>query len=267
MIDTGKRNVLGVLVDGLDYDAATHRILQAAEAREGSGVTALAVHGVMTGFMDAEHRYRLNQLDLVTPDGQPVRWALNVLYGIRLSDRVYGPKLMTLVCAQAAARNLPVFLYGSQDPVLDALANNLRDRFPRLVVAGTESSKFRRTSETEQRQLANRIISSGARITFVGLGCPRQEVFASECRERLGMPVVAVGAAFDYHAGIATEPPSWVQRVGMQWAYRLAQSPRRLWRRYLLLNPAYAVLLLVQASGAWKPDEHGIEPSGPSRYG
>lgn len=253
MIDHGKRNVLGVLVDAVDQEAAEQRVVEAAHDGRSYGVSALAVHGVMTGVLDPVHRHRLNALELVTPDGQPVRWALNWLHGTRLRDRVYGPDLTLSLCARAAAEGLPVYFYGSTPEVLDALTANLQERFPGLKVAGSEPSRFRRLTEAEIAETAERIRSSGARITFAGLGCPRQEVFAYELRDALGMPVIAVGAAFDYHAGLVDEPPRWVQDRGLQWAYRLAQDPRRLWRRYVLLNPNFVARLLAQKLGVWSP--------------
>jgi N-acetylglucosaminyldiphosphoundecaprenol N-acetyl-beta-D-mannosaminyltransferase len=266
MIDRGKKSVLGVLVDEVDYEAAVDRIAEAAAERRAFGASALAVHGVMTGVLNREHRYRLNALELVTPDGQPVRWGLNWLYHARLSDRVYGPKLMLAVCELAVERGYPVYLYGSRREVLDQLLGRLRRLVPGLEVAGAEQSKFRRVSSDEKRGIVERMVSSGARIAFVGLGCPRQEVFAYEYRHELRMPVIGVGAAFDYHAGIVKEPVASVQRLGLQWAYRLAQDPKRLWRRYLTLNPAYATLLVVQLSGAWRPDPSGVPPRRELRY-
>jgi N-acetylglucosaminyldiphosphoundecaprenol N-acetyl-beta-D-mannosaminyltransferase len=185
VIDLGKRSVAGVDVDALDYDAATARIIAAAEEGKGYAVTALAVHGLMVGVDDDEMRYRLNHFDLVTPDGQPVRWALNLLHGTRLPERVYGPDLSLLVFAEAAARGLPVYFYGSRPEVLERLVTNLSARFPGLKVAGCEPSKFRTLTPEESEEVVQRIRSSGARITFVGLGCPRQEVFAYEYRDRL----------------------------------------------------------------------------------
>jgi N-acetylglucosaminyldiphosphoundecaprenol N-acetyl-beta-D-mannosaminyltransferase len=259
MKDLGKRSVLGILVDAVDYDAAVWRIIQAAKDRRPYGVSALAVHGVMSGVMDREQRYRLNHLDLVTADGQPVRWALNLLHGARLSDRVYGPTLTLKLCPLAAADGLPIYLYGSSPDVVDQLRSNLLARFPGLTIAGAEPSKFRRTTPGEKADIVGRIRSSGARITLVGLGCPRQEMFVHEYREALGMPVVAVGAAFDYHAGVMKEPPLIVQTAGLHWLYRLAQQPRRLWKRYVLLNPAYTGLLLLQALRLWRPDPNDSE--------
>jgi N-acetylglucosaminyldiphosphoundecaprenol N-acetyl-beta-D-mannosaminyltransferase len=245
----GKRNILGVQVSAIDYEAAVARIIAAAEKRERLTVSALAVHGVMTGVLDSAHQFRLNHLDLVLPDGQPVRWALKLLHGVGLPDRVYGPTLMKKVCEAAAARGLPVFLYGSRPPVLAALAHNLQAQIPGLRVAGIEPSRFRRLSDREQLELGDRIQHSDASIVFVALGCPRQEVWVYELGHLLTVPLIAVGAAFDFHAGMLPQaPPQW-QRAGLEWLFRLACEPRRLWRRYVYLNPAYAGLVLMQALG------------------
>lgn len=259
-IDAGKRNVLGVLVDVVDYRGAVHRIVRAAEAIRGFSGTALAVHGLMEGVHSPEMRYRLNRLDLVTPDGQPVRWALDLLYRTGLPDRVYGPRLMLELCHAAAYRELPIFLYGSRRDVLDRLERNLRTRVPGIVIAGSEPSLFRTITPTEKRAIVRRIRDTGARITLVGLGCPRQEIFAFEYRDALRMPVIALGAAFDYHAGLLREPAPWVQRAGLQWLHRLAQEPRRLWRRYIMLNPQFAARFALQALGFSRPDPDDVRP-------
>src|SRR5690242_12524218 len=175
MIDQGKRNVLGVQVDAVDYAAAVDKILTAAREQRPLAVTALAVHGVMTGVQDRAHGARLNAFDLVTPDGQPVRWALNNLYGAGLTDRVYGPDLTLKVLASCADEGLPVYLYGSTVDTLDRLVPALTARLPGLKVAGAEPSKFRPLAPGEDRELAERIAASGARVVLVGLGCPRQE--------------------------------------------------------------------------------------------
>lgn len=268
MIDRGKHNVLGVLVDAIDYEGAVARVVEAAEARRPLAVSALAVHGVMTGVLDATHRYRLNHLDLVVPDGQPVRWALNRLHRAGLADRVYGPNLMLAVCEQAAARGLPIYLYGSSGEVLTALSANLHERFPRLTISGADPSLFRRTSEDEKRAIAARITASGAAIVFVGLGCPRQEVWAYEYREQLSQPVLAVGAAFDFHAGLLPQAPDWMQSAGLEWAFRLLKEPSRLWRRYLLYNPAFLFLLGLQLTGMRRFDPgRCAAPAAELRYG
>lgn len=253
MIDRGKHSVLGVMVDSVDYEAATARIIEAAEERRPYSVTALAVHGVMTGAQDPAHQARLNAFDLVTPDGQPVRWALNALHRADLTDRVYGPELTLKVIEECARRGLAIYFYGSTDDTLGRLLERLREKFPDLVVAGAESSKFRSAEPGEAEAIGARIVETGARVVLVGLGCPRQEVFTYAMRPHVDAPLLAVGAAFDYHAGLLRTPPSWMQRRGLEWLWRLGLEPRRLWRRYLLLNPAYLARLAAQRLGIWKP--------------
>jgi N-acetylglucosaminyldiphosphoundecaprenol N-acetyl-beta-D-mannosaminyltransferase len=258
----GKRSVLGVLVDVTDYAEATSLIVEAARERRPYAVTALAVHGVMTGVQDRAHNARLNSFDLVTPDGQPVRWALNTVHHAGLGDRVYGPTLTLKVVEAAAAEGLPIYLYGSTQPTLDRLVPALEKMFPALKIAGVEASKFRTSHPGEAEEIAERIKGSGARIVLVGLGCPRQEIFTYAMRPLLDMPLLAVGAAFDYHAGLLKNPPAWMQKYALEWLWRLGLEPKRLWKRYVLLNPAYLARLAAQRSGLWKatPPAPATEP-------
>ncbi|AVT30939.1 MULTISPECIES: WecB/TagA/CpsF family glycosyltransferase [unclassified Plantactinospora] len=252
MISRGKRNVLGVLVDAVDYEAATEQVVAAGRERRPMALTALAVHGVMTGVLDPAHNARLNAFDVVTPDGQPVRWALNLLHRAALAERVYGPDLTLSVLARFADEGMPVYLYGSTDATLARLIPELERMFPALKIAGVESSKFRPARPGEDAEIADRIRASGARLVLVGLGCPRQEVFAYAMRPLLDMPLMAVGAAFDYHAGLLRKPPPWMQRVGLEWLWRFGLEPKRLFHRYMVLNPAYVARLTAQRLGIWK---------------
>ena len=228
---------------------------RAARGKQPLTITALAVHGVMTGVLDAAHRRRLNALDLGLPDGQPVRWALNALFRAGLVDRVYGPELMLRVCRMAADEGFAVAFYGSRQEVLDDLRSSLLLLFPSLRIATMMPSRFRRVDSGEQAALAASLAASGAQIVFVGLGCPRQEVWLYEHRELLSMPQLAVGAAFDFHAGRLRQAPAWMQRRGLEWLFRLAVEPTRLWRRYLFLNPLFLAMLLLQATGLRRPAE------------
>jgi N-acetylglucosaminyldiphosphoundecaprenol N-acetyl-beta-D-mannosaminyltransferase len=252
MIDAGKRSVLGVLVDVVDYDAAAAKVLDAAREQRQFALTALAVHGVMTGVQDRVHGARLNAFDVVTPDGQPVRWALNSLHGAGLVERVYGPTLTLEVLRRCSGEGLPVYLYGSTTETLDRLVPELIKLFPALKIAGVEASKFRQVRAGEDVDIAERIKASGARVVLVGLGCPRQETFAYAMRPLVDAPLLAVGAAFDYHAGQLRKPPPWMQRYGLEWLWRLGLEPGRLWKRYLLLNPAYLARLAAQKLRLWK---------------
>lgn len=259
---TSALSVLGVGVHPTTYELAVTEVIRAAEQNAPLAVSALAVHGVMTGVLDQQHRHRLNGLDLVVPDGQPVRWALNLLYRSDLRERVYGPRLMLEVCTAAAGAGIPIFLYGSTPEVLQPLQEQLVERFPGLQIVGATPSRFGELDAKAMDEVAGEIRASGARIVFVGLGCPRQEEFVWAMRDRLGIPALAVGAAFDFHAGRAEEAPEWMQRQGLQWLHRLVRDPRRLWRRYLLLNPLYLALLAGQKLRLYRPNPRpGTPPS------
>ncbi|NMG11031.1 WecB/TagA/CpsF family glycosyltransferase [Brasilonema sp. UFV-L1] len=251
MINQGKYSILGINIHAVDYDFAVSTIVRAAQLKRPCSVSALAVHGVMTGFLDPVHARRLNGIDLVVPDGQPVRWALWWLYKKKLPDRVYGPNLTLRVAQAFAERGLSVYLYGSKPETLNKFAQNLMRSFPNLKIVGMEPSKFRRLKAYERIELAERIQTSGANAVFLGLGCPRQEVWAYEYRNLLNLPILAVGAAFDFHAGTLPQAPKILQDYGLEWLFRFVQEPKRLWQRYLLLNPLYVWNIFLQYLG-WK---------------
>jgi exopolysaccharide biosynthesis WecB/TagA/CpsF family protein len=231
--------VLGVKVSRTDYDAAVAAIIKAAQQRRSFGVTALAVHGLMEAHRDPAFAELLNTLDLITPDGQPVRWALNLLGARELKDRVYGPTLTLKVCAAAAAQQLPVFFFGSSPDVLERLQRNLKSKFPNLIIAGAQADRFREPTATEDAEDIVTIIRSGAAIVFVGRGCPRQEKWVAAHLGKIPGAMIAVGAAFDFHAGTSRQAPTLLQDYGLEWLFRLAMEPRRLWQRYLILNPLF----------------------------
>lgn len=251
-----KAPLFGVEVSATTYEEATEEIIAAAHARRAACVSALAVHGVMTAADDPAFAAMLNRFELVVPDGQPVRFALNWLHRAGLRDRVYGPELTLRLCARAAQEGIGIFLYGSSLPVVDALAERLQGHFPGLRIAGREPSLFRPLTESEDEALVRRIAESGAGIVFVGLGCPLQEKFASDHRDRVDAVQVCVGAAFDFHAGTKPMAPRWMQRAALEWLFRLLHEPRRLWKRYGQTNSAFLLrltrelLLGARGSGA-----------------
>lgn len=249
MRENKKYNLLGIQINSTDYSNVIEQVACAAYKEESLTISALAVHGVMTGVLDKEHQHRLNNLDVVVPDGQPVRWALNWLHDCQLRERVYGPTLMIRICEQAATRGLPIYLYGSTSRVLNSLSHRLKEKIPDLKISGVMPSLFRKLSVEEQVDISRNIAESGASIVFVGLGCPRQETWLYEHKDLLNMPMIAVGAAFNFHAGLLSQAPLWMQNYGLEWLFRLLSEPRRLWRRYLYLNPLYLILLGVQLLG------------------
>ncbi len=268
MINRGRKNILGIQIDAVDYEGAVEAVTNAAQNQQPFAISALAVHGVMTGVLDRVHRYRLNDLEMVVPDGQPVRWALNLLYGAKLPNRVYGPTLTLKVCERAAQEGLPIFLFGGTQELLGLLKSKLEETFPGIQIAGMKASRFRRLDEKERDELVDEIRATGAAITLCGIGCPRQEVWAYEFRKRLSMPVLAVGAAFNFHAGLLPQAPQFVGDYGLEWLYRLIQEPKRLWRRYLYLNPLYISLFFAQYVHLWNPNlKDSDQPTGEILYG
>ena len=234
-----KYDVLGVKISGTTYDEAVDAIIAAAKRRARAVVSLTAVHPVVVASGDRELREQINGFDLVGPDGQPVRWALNRLYGLGLQDRVYGPEITLRICRRAAAEQLPIYLYGATPEVLEKLQKNLLKQFPELVIAGSESPPFRPLSDPEDLEMVDRVNGSGAALMFISLGAPKQDIFAAEHRDRINAVQICVGAAFDFHAGVKSVAPGWMQRNSLEWLYRLCQEPRRLWRRYLVTNSVF----------------------------
>jgi N-acetylglucosaminyldiphosphoundecaprenol N-acetyl-beta-D-mannosaminyltransferase len=245
-MNLGRHSVLGVEIDAVDYAETVDQIVTAAKDGRWFGVAALPVHSVMSAVIDPSFAADIANMSLRVPDGQPVRWALHVLYGIKLADRVYGPELMLRLCVRATADALPVFLFGSRPEVLARLQERLCARFPGLRIAGALCGPEGPSAAVPRDEDLRAISASGAKVLFVALGCPKQEQWAAQTRGRLLMPVVAVGAAFDFHAGTVAQAPDYLQRLGLEWLFRLSKEPRRLWRRYLLLNPAYVALIAAQ---------------------
>jgi len=206
------------------------------------------VHMAMEAYDSREFRRIVNSADLVTPDGMPLVWMLRKL-GVSDQQRVYGPALMDRVCEVASRQGVPVGLYGGQRETLESLVKSMRSRFPKLRIAYAYSPPFRPLSDEEDERVVQEINNSGARILFVGLGCPKQERWMAEHKGRVQAVMLGVGAAFDFHAGKVPQAPGWMQRMGLEWLFRLATEPRRLWRRYAKHNPRFVVLALMQLLG------------------
>lgn len=245
-----KLSLFGVGVSRTDrYDEVVEQVIAAARDHRPLMLSALSVHALMMAATRPEMGRSIGRADIVTADGQPVRWAMNLLYEAKLVRRVCGPELMLEVCAAAARERLPIYLYGSRPEVVERLAARLPERFPGLAIAGVDPSRVRppgfppSVEEPEDRADVARIVASGARIVFIGLGCPLQETWVAAHREALGMPALCVGAAFDFHAGVKVRAPEWLQRLGLEWLFRLAQDPRRLFRRYARTNSEFLLRL------------------------
>ncbi len=242
-------NVLGVGVSVVNMDRAVQTILAWVAAEERGYVCATSVHGIMESQRHPDLRRIHNSAAMVAPDGMPLVW-LGRRAGHRDMSRVYGPDLMLHVCDRGLAAGVRHYLYGGGPGVVDALATRLRQRFPGLDIAGSETPPFGAVMDTPDTSTVSRINQSGAQVVWVGLGTPKQERWMAVHRPLLDAPVlVGVGAAFDFHAGLKLQAPAWMQHAGLEWLFRLAAEPRRLWRRYLVNNPSFIVLVALQAAG------------------
>ncbi|MDQ3630048.1 MAG: WecB/TagA/CpsF family glycosyltransferase, partial [Actinomycetota bacterium] len=203
-------------------------------------VCVAATHTVMACQEDPELRKAVVDSDLTVPDGQPLVWAMNAL-GHNLTSRVYGPDLMARYCERSMATGTKMFLYGGRNQgALVQLALNLRRRYPGVQIVGGYSPPYRPLTGEEEDGILAEINRSGADVVWVGIGVPKQEKWMAQMRPRLDAPVlIGVGAAFDFHAGLVPQAPAFMQSAGMEWGYRLAREPRRLWKRYLRYNPRF----------------------------
>jgi N-acetylglucosaminyldiphosphoundecaprenol N-acetyl-beta-D-mannosaminyltransferase len=242
-------HVLGTRVDATSYEDATRRILAWAHSGESRYVCVASVNNVMVARENPAFLGIMNHADLVTPDGMPLVWALRWL-GILAATRVRGTDLMIAVLGKAAQAGVKVGLYGGNPRIMQALGDRLGKVWPSLDVAYVHSPPFRPLSPEEDERTVRDIVASGARIVFVGLGCPKQEEWMAAHRGRLPVVTIGVGAAFDFLSGAKRQAPVAMQRAGLEWLFRLLTEPRRLWRRYLRQNPAFLGLLALQVAGS-----------------
>ena len=238
-----KVDLFGVQVSQTTYEEVTESAIAAARCRQSAVVSCHAVHAIVTSSNEPVLRGKVNGFEIVTPDGQPVRWALNLLHGSQLHERVYGPEVMLRLCEAASREKIGIYLYGGTTKSLAQLQANLLSRFPELVIAGSESPPFRPLMPDEDQAVVERINTSGAGFVFIGLGCPKQDHFAADHRDLIRGVQVCVGAAFDFHAAMTPMAPPWMQRRGLEWLFRLCREPRRLWRRYLVTNTQFVAKL------------------------
>ncbi|HEY9858210.1 MAG TPA: WecB/TagA/CpsF family glycosyltransferase [Candidatus Obscuribacterales bacterium] len=244
------RAILNSRVDATSYEDACDRIQAWAEARNSCYVVAANVHVVMTAYWQRQYQEIINQAALVTPDGMPLVWALRSL-GIKDQTRVYGPDLMLAWCDRAAQLQIPIYLYGGTELMLEKLQHNLAQQFPGLAIAGSYAPPFRSLTPEEEEADVQRINQSGAAVIFVGLGCPKQEEWMARQQGKVAAVMIGVGAAFSFHSGEVAQAPRWMMKVGLEWLYRFSQEPRRLWQRYCINNPAFVVLFGWQLLRHW----------------
>lgn len=239
------RHLLGTRVDNTSYAHATRQILAWARSALSRYVCVANVHVIMESHDDPQFRRLVNEADLVTPDGMPLVWALKSM-GLKQAGRVYGPDLTLHLCKAAADAGVPVGLYGGTPGSLADFAEILQRLFPTLQIGCAIAPPFRPLTPEEDAAYTQQIIESGVRILLVGIGCPKQERWMAAHKGRIPAVMVGVGAAFDFHAGRVRQAPRWMQRAGLEWAFRLAMEPRRLWKRYAKHNPRFLLFFGAQ---------------------
>ncbi len=245
----GRTDVLGVGISPVNMDLAVDTIDGWIAGQEPNYVCVTGVHGVMESQQDADLKSIHNSAGMVTPDGMPMVW-LSKAAGAEAVDRVYGPDLMLAVCERSEERGYRHFFYGGGEGIADLLAKRLTERFPSLQVAGTYCPPFRPLTDSEDEELVRLLDAAKPDIVWVGLSTPKQERFMADHVGRIKAPVlIGVGAAFDFHAGLKKQAPAWMQRSGLEWLFRLATEPKRLWRRYLTNNPRFVALVFAQKLG------------------
>ena len=238
-------HVLGVRIHALDWPATLKTISGWASRRESRCVCICNAHSVVTASQQTEFGAVIAQADLATPDGAPVAWMLRRL-GFPRQQRINGPDLMRRYCALAASLGQSIYLLGGTDEVLERLQCALLEEHPMLRIAGACSPPFRALTALEDTAIVDGINASGAAVVWVGLGCPKQELWMHAHRGRVHAVMIGVGAAFPYLSGMTPRAPAWMQRFGFEWLHRLVGEPRRLWRRYAVTNSYFIAGALRQ---------------------
>jgi N-acetylglucosaminyldiphosphoundecaprenol N-acetyl-beta-D-mannosaminyltransferase len=238
--------IVSIEVSSLDYERGAAFVVDRLRKDLGGYVCLANVHMVMEAHDDPRFAEVVNGAQLVASDGMPLVWMLHAL-GHPNARRVYGPTFTLHLCEAAEREGLPIALYGGTDDSLAAFRRFLQENYPRLEVACAIAPPFRPLTDEEDREFTTRIRTSGARMVFVGIGCPKQERWMAEHADRIPEAMMfGVGAAFDFHSGRVSQAPRLLQQFGLEWAYRLVMEPRRLWRRYAVHNPRFVMLALGQ---------------------
>lgn len=241
-----KIQIIDLNTDVCDHESAVETIGGLVGA---SGYVCVAtVHMVMEAHDNPEFAARVNAADLVVPDGMPLVW-MQKMQGAKDASRVRGNDLTINLCRFAEDAGLSVGFYGGRQEVLDAILVRTVREFPMMNIAYAYAPPFRKLSEEEDAEVMAGLRRSAPDILFVGLGCPKQENWMAAHRDELKAVMVGVGAAFDFYAGNLREAPKWLSNIGLEWLFRLAMEPRRLWRRYLVLNPRFMWLAARQLIG------------------
>lgn len=244
-IDRKRVRVVSLTPDVSDHELAIRQIADLAERGRGGYVCFSTVHMVMESYDDPQFARKVNEADLIITDGMPIVW-MQKLQGAKDAERVRANDLMNLLCEYAEKNNLRVGFYGGKQEVIDSILERAAQDFPNLQISYAYSPPFRALTKEDDAEIVQEINNSETQILFVGLGCPKQENWMAAHKDNLQAVMLGVGASFDFYAGNVKESPEWMGRLGLEWLYRLTQEPRRLWKRYVILNPRFLWLATLQ---------------------
>lgn len=238
--------VLNMLVDITSMDKALLDVKNIVSQKLGAYVCVSNVHMCMEVYDSYDFLKVVNQADLVVPDGRPIFWAQRLL-GHKEAKQVRGQDLMNALCSASGKDNFKIGLYGGfSDEILNQVVFNLRELYPDIQILYQYSPPFRPLSAEEDAKVVNDINSADVDVLFVGIGCPKQERWMAEHRDKVSCIMLGVGAAFDFIAGSKKHAPRWMQKIGLEWLFRLLSEPKRLWMRYLKQNPRFIYYFLQQ---------------------
>ncbi len=233
-----KKPALGVRLSTGSFAEHIARFADFGAAHRSSYVCCVNVHMCVEAHTDPAFASVVDQADFATADGMPMLNKLNRAHGLA-QERVAGNDIMPALMAEAERQGLGVFLYGGEQNVLDTIIARAAKELPRLRICGAESPPYRPLTEAEMLLAAERINNSGAHIVLVSLGCPKQEKWMAAMKGRVHAIMLGMGGAFLLYAGVDTRAPKWLRDLSLEWAYRLALEPRRLWKRYLVTNTTF----------------------------
>ena len=251
IIKENRINIVGLLANVCSLDSVIRKIVEMIERGNGGYVCFSTVHMVMESYDNPEYGAKVNSADLIVTDGMPLVW-MQKLRGAKDASRVRANDLMIALCEFAEKNNLSVGFYGGRQEVIDAIVKRAAKETPRLKIAYAFSPPFRALSGEENAQIVEEINEKAPDILFVGLGCPKQENWMWAHKNKFKAVMLGVGASFDFYAGNVKESPEWMGKLGLEWLYRLTQEPKRLWKRYLILNPRFIWLSILQLTGLKK---------------
>ena len=252
-VSNDRVRVVSLTPNVLSIESAISAIDSLVQARDGGYVCFSTVHMVMESHDDPEFGKKVNAANLIIPDGMPLVW-MQRRQGRREAQRVRANDLMIALCGHAAKNGLSIGFYGGKQEVIDAIKARAESEFPDLRIVYAFSPPFRPLTGEEDAAIVGEINATSPDILFVGLGCPKQENWMASHRNKLKCVLLGVGASFDFYAGNVRECPGWISRLGLEWLFRLTQEPKRLWRRYLILNPRFMVLAAMQLVKGQKRD-------------